>query len=298
MDEVEQLISYLYTFDARAAAIRLIEIGSSAVEPLIGVINGMREAPDVRRLKKTAGVPAPLISCLELMPQIDSAAAKERAAYILGDIGDTRAVEPLISAYPQESERHIQLAILRALGKIGDVRAVDTLIAALDVPPWTPEYAIVISDLDRIGGERVVEPLIRFLQTPRYSYGCAARAINALARRQSDPRVLDAIIGALRLDAEFVTLDAAFAALEDIGDQRGVKALLNLINQMSGQPADCWDDRDDNLSETDQGVIYHVLRTEFLRAVEVIRHIGDADASAALEHVLFSAPAYIPRPAL
>ncbi|HVU15056.1 MAG TPA: HEAT repeat domain-containing protein [Phototrophicaceae bacterium] len=293
MDEVEQLISYLYTFDARAAATRLIEIGAAAVEPLVAVINGTREAPDVWRLKKAADVPAPLITCLELMPQIDSAAAKERAAYVLGDIGDTRAVEPLITAYPHESERHIRLAILRALGKIGDARAVDTLIAALDVPPWTPEYTIVISDLDRIGGERIVEPLIHFLHRPRYSYGCAARAIHALVRRRNDPRVLDAIIDSLRLDAEFVTLDAAFSALEDIGDRRGVKALLNLINQMIDQPAECWDDRDDNLSETEQGVIYHVLRTEFQRAVAVIRRVGDADASAVLDRTLDSAPAYI-----
>ncbi len=290
-DEVEQLIAHLYTFDARAARTRLVEIGAPAVEPLIAVLDRTHDLPDLERLK-AAGVPEEL---LELAPALDPAAARERAAYLLGDIGDARAVEPLIAAFARERERHICLAIVRALGKIGDPRAVDTLIAALETPAWTPEYSTIVNDLDRIGGDRAVEPLIRHLHSVAYSYGSAARAAWALSHRQDDPRVLDALITGLRLDAEFSTLEAVFAGLERCGEPRGARALLNFVNGMLKLPKERWDQREENLSETDKGVVYHVLIAELRNAVAVIRHIGDPETVSALGHALATAPSYIPK---
>ena len=55
---------------------------------------------------------------------------RNAAAGVLGQIGDTRAVEPLIAALKDESwgVRHYAA---EALGQIGDTRAVELLIAAL-----------------------------------------------------------------------------------------------------------------------------------------------------------------------
>ena len=53
-----------------------------------------------------------------------------RAVDILGEIGDKRAVEPLIEALEDEN-KHVRLASVVALGKIGDRRAVESLIEAL-----------------------------------------------------------------------------------------------------------------------------------------------------------------------
>ena len=59
-------------------------------------------------------------------------------AYILGKIGDLRAVEPLIKTLEKKSDKHtnhqnniIQHATVRALGEIGDSRAVKPLIKIL-----------------------------------------------------------------------------------------------------------------------------------------------------------------------
>ncbi len=284
MDEAARLIPYLYTADAREAGSRLVVLGAAAVEPLIAVLNGQQAIPDLSPLD----LPPPLRGAA---PEAD--AAKERAAYLLGEIGDRRAVEPLIAAFARETDQYIRLAAVRALGMIGDPRAVDTLIAALEIPPWSPDYCALVDDLARIGGARAVEPLIRVLRSPHYTYGGAARAARALLAWRSDPRVLDGLIAALRLDAELSTVDALIAALVELGDPRGARALLALIGVMVRLPPERWDDRDDNLSETDQGVTFHVLKRQFRRAVAAVRQIGDAAALAALDGILKDAPSYI-----
>jgi HEAT repeat protein len=53
------------------------------------------------------------------------------AAKALGEIGDTRAVEPLIAALKDRSVNR-RLSAAEALGKIGDTRALAPLIVALD----------------------------------------------------------------------------------------------------------------------------------------------------------------------
>ena len=57
------------------------------------------------------------------------------AAGALGQIGDPRAVEPLIAALKDEGES-VRSSAARALGKIGDPRAVESLSAALKDKKW------------------------------------------------------------------------------------------------------------------------------------------------------------------
>src|SRR5664279_3160442 len=254
--DAERLIPYLYTLDARAAGSHLVALKAAAVNPLIAVLDGSYPLPDLRRLDLTE------IACVAV-GTADSDAARERAAYLLGDIGDPRAVDALIAAFARETDRYIRLAVVRALGKIGDPRAIEPLIAALALPAWTPDYCLLVDDLARIGGERAVEPLIRVMQSTSYSYGSGARAARILTPRHADPRVLDGLIGALRLDAEFATLQAVIAALVESKTARGVQALLIFVGAMIALPPERWDQREDNLSETDSGVNFHILKTEF-----------------------------------
>lgn len=279
--EVERMVDLLYSADAREAAERLVALGAPAVPPLIAVLSGQRPAPAASQLDAFTTTP-------------DSAAARERAAYLLGDLGDKRAVEPLIAAYGRETDRYNRLAIVLALGKIGDARAVDTLINALSAPAWTPDYGRIVDDLARIGGSRAVEPLARLVQSRDYSYGAAARAARALLNFRTDPRALNGLIDALRLDAEIATVQAVIDALATIGDARGAAALVALLRAMRALPAEKWDARGDNLSETDQGVVFHVLKSHWIAAVAAVRKIGGAETLAALEGVLRDAPAYIP----
>ena len=292
--EAERLIPYLYSLDARAAGERLVALGAASVEPLIRVLSGQYPIPDLTKVQAVE-VDGVLLVCVGTDAPPDTAVARERAAYILGDIDDVRAVEPLITAFGRENERHTKLAMVRALGKIGDPRAIESLIAALEAPAWTPHFRYLVDDLARLGGERAIAPLIRLAQSRAYTYGSAAQAARALVAHRADPRVLDGLIGALRLDAEFATLEAITAGLAQIGDARGAGALLKLAQEMIALPAERWDEREDNMSETDQGVIFHILKTEFRSAISAIRQIGDAETSAALEQALTAAPGYVPR---
>lgn len=53
------------------------------------------------------------------------------AAEILGNIGDTRAIDSLTQALRDEN-RGVRMASVNALGNIGDPRVMDHLIAALE----------------------------------------------------------------------------------------------------------------------------------------------------------------------
>jgi hypothetical protein len=64
-----------------------------------------------------------------------------QAAMALGDTGDRRIVEPLITAL-HSAHRRVAQAAARSLGKLHDPRAVTSLIEALDDPtPWLQESA-------------------------------------------------------------------------------------------------------------------------------------------------------------
>jgi HEAT repeat protein len=292
----EGLIPYLYTYNARLASRELVALGAASVDSLIAVMSGAYPVPDLAPLERT-DESRTLLGCLGVPPSPDGAAARERAAYLLGDIGDPRAVAPLIAAFAGESNRFMRMAIVRALGKIGDPRATDTLIAALAAPAWTPDFCILVDDLARIGADRAIEPLIGVVQSQSYSYGSASRAARILAQRTGDPRVLDGLIGGLRLDAEFSTVQAVIEGLVTLNDPRGATGLLAFVRQMLALPVDRWDCREDNLSETDQGVIFHVLKTEFGDSIRAIRQIGDAATVAALDQALSAAPGYVPKDA-
>ena len=50
------------------------------------------------------------------------------AAESLGEIGDLRAIEPLIDALRNDRHRYVRSSTIRALGRIGDPKAVEPLI--------------------------------------------------------------------------------------------------------------------------------------------------------------------------
>jgi len=126
---VEPLITVLNVNegDVRQAAVKaLVKIGTPVIEPLIAYYAENETTLDV--LEKI-GAPAvvPLIAVLK----DGYCDMRQAAAKALGNIRDTRAVEPLIVALKDESDRYVSLAAAEALGKIGDARAVQSLIAKL-----------------------------------------------------------------------------------------------------------------------------------------------------------------------
>ena len=89
------------------------------------------------------------------------------AAWILGEVGDEKVVEPLIYVLRHDDNPLVQKGVAWALGKIGDERAAKPLIEVLynnDSPMVRESVAWA---LGKIGDKRAVEPLICALQDDR-----------------------------------------------------------------------------------------------------------------------------------
>jgi HEAT repeat protein len=133
------------------------------------------------------------------------------AARALGDIGDARAVEPLIAAL-KDKDSHVREATVRALGKIGDARAVKALSAALKGGDWLVRKAAAEA-LGKIGDARAVKPLIAALKDEVSDVReAAAGALCEIG----DARAVEPLIAALK-DGNFYVRQAAAGALGAIG---------------------------------------------------------------------------------
>jgi len=171
---------------------------------------------------------------------------QERAAEALGEIGDARAVEPLIAALKdrdwfveyalakigkpaveplivalKDEDKDVRLIAIGALEKIGDARAVEPLAAALedkdDHVRWKAMWV-----LGKMGDARAVEPLIAALEDKDYHVRwTAAEFLGNIG----DARAVEPLIAALEDENNVVRL-RAISALEKTGDARAVVPLI------------------------------------------------------------------------
>jgi hypothetical protein len=165
---------------------------------------GLFGPPDVARLKATADVEG-LVKALGYRKGLSS--VPRHADDALGEIGDPRAVEPLIAALKDSGSAvglHAASNAASALGKIGDPRAVEPLIAALkDSNDRVPCYAA-----DALG------------KMSKVSVPCdAADALGKIG----DPRSVGPLTAALT-DANNDVRSSAADALRKIGDPRAVES--------------------------------------------------------------------------
>ena len=87
---------------------------------------------------------------------------KDAAAEALGQLGDERAVEPLIVALG-DSDSGVHVAVTQALGQLGDERAVEPLIAILRDSDSGVRVAAAQA-LGQLGDKRAAEPLLVALE--------------------------------------------------------------------------------------------------------------------------------------
>jgi hypothetical protein len=157
--------------------------------------------------------------------------AREHAAMALVEIGDARAVEPLIGVLSDEDDGYVYgpysvySAVVEALGGIGDARAVEPLIELLEEDNWNVRSAAAKA-LENIG-EPAIEDLIGALDSSSVNsiwvYEAAAKALGGIGEPAVEP-----LINALGDEVEYVREGAA-SALGEIGDARAVEPLIEAL---------------------------------------------------------------------
>ena len=153
----------------------------------------------------------PLLAALKDNKWSWSSRLRETAAEALGKLGDARAVEPLIAAL-KDKELSVRLAAAGALGELGHAAAVEPLVAALERTS-SPLCATVAEALGKLGDARAVEPLIALWHTIlSYLGGDYTDALKATARALGalkDSRSVEPLIAALGRDYDDLAMQRA-----------------------------------------------------------------------------------------
>lgn len=155
-----------------------------------------------------------------------SADIRANAAVSLGRVGDTRAVDPLITALNDE-DSSVRLNAAVSLGEIGDPRAIGPLIETLN--DETPEVWRNVTEALGKFGEPAVDPLIAVL-SDRNQQSSYVRPQAALALGYTgNARAVDPLIKALQ-DEEWLVRSQAARALGYIGDLKAVEPLIEALD--------------------------------------------------------------------
>lgn len=136
-----------------------------------------------------------------------------------------RDVKGLIKALGYQRDAGVRKGAAMALGELKDSRAIEPLIAALK-DRYYDVRQVVIKALEEIADARAVEPLIAALKGG--DSGVRKAAVNALVKL-GDARALDAIIAALK-DSDKAVRETAAAALGQIGGARAFDALVAMLS--------------------------------------------------------------------
>jgi HEAT repeat protein len=144
------------------------------------------------------------------------------AAGALGDIGDPRAVDPLITALKNDEFSGVRWKAAESLSRIGPP-AVDALIGALQHSDDDVRWKAAIA-LGEIGDQRAIEPLTGLLRDDdRFVKSRAAAALGMIGEPAVPP-----LISALREGDGNLRWGAAIA-LGKIRDPRAIEPLIRAL---------------------------------------------------------------------
>ena len=239
------------------AAGALLAIGAPAVEPLIAALTGPAEKTRERAAAALGDIGdpravEPLI--VALGNPGNHASARSAAAEALGKLRDERAVQPLITALRGTRPPRVRSAAAKALGKIGDPRAVEPLLAA--------HHEVGDLALDALAqiGPCAVEPLAAALHDSQAATRlCAVRALENIG----GPRTVEALTAALH-DESTAVRKVAVRALGQVGDPRAVAPLVAAL------------DDDDYAVSSVAEEIWQASGVRSQRAAEGLEALGDA----------------------
>ncbi|MBI2950355.1 MAG: HEAT repeat domain-containing protein [Verrucomicrobia bacterium] len=237
------------------AAAALVRIGRAALNPLIAALkeNEIREAA-IEVLWKIDPNWAQSAAAREAVPAVietlkgDDERLRRTSATVLGQVGGTRALEPLFAALA-DPNGSVQEAAASALGEIGDPRALAPLIHALQRGDDKARNAVSAA-LVRIGNT-IIEPLVQALKSKDASIRETAAAVLVRVGHS----VIEPLVDALwKIDPEWGKTEGARTSvphfvsalknaggnvfknpkdvLRRIGDSRVIKPLATTLKEM------------------------------------------------------------------
>jgi HEAT repeat protein len=148
---------------------KLIHMGTSAVEPLLEVLQDENSSTLHRECIKVLGEIRDKRAVEPLLTVLNNKeiSLREEAVKALGQIGDQKVVKQLISILQNEKNSKLRGQTIRALGSIKDKRAVEPLLEALQreiqKPKSEANTAIIIEvvgALGKIKNERAITLLV------------------------------------------------------------------------------------------------------------------------------------------
>jgi HEAT repeat protein/adenylate kinase family enzyme len=170
-DEVRAAAAYalgaLGHLPALRQGLELIDSGDISGDLGRGFHEGLsdRHAKGVTALQRMDGSGIAELMLEYLKDTETHSSVRGTAAWILGDLGEVRAVEPLLACLSESSSPALQSDAAVALGRIGDSRAVEALLACLldsNASEELQDSAAIA--LERVGDSRVIEPLLECLE--------------------------------------------------------------------------------------------------------------------------------------
>jgi len=243
-------------YDQYGALDRLVELGDSAVEPLIKALRTDKDE-----------------------------VARWAAAEALGEIGDKRAVEPLIETLEQDVHPDVRWHAARALGEIGYEKLVDALgqtgykkavksltEASKDDDSWVRSYAgSALATIERerkeIEDTRKVESLIKDWKTKQKKDDEVAKSLSCVLR--DEDTTYGSRIKALEVLEEMQAIRPLAETLPVVEDKDIKMKLLKFLSQAQ--------------SESVVPALTQVLKADGdpsvrLKAAEVLGKIGSASS--------------------
>ncbi|MDD1695495.1 MAG: HEAT repeat domain-containing protein [Methanoregula sp.] len=171
----------------------------------------------MKKLRETRNVQGLILALQHKDPTVQYGAAEA-----LGEIGDARAVEPLIAVLKHDETSGVRWKAAEALSKIG-IPAVTSLIGALQHDDEDVRWKAAIA-LGEIGDPMAIPPLIHLLcDEDRYVKSRAANALSMIGEPAVDP-----LICALREGDGNLRWGAAMA-LGKIRNPRAIEPLIRAL---------------------------------------------------------------------
>ncbi len=215
---------------------RIVNRGTKVVPELLAELENSNVSPQtVRNIAYVLGKLGDVRAVDPLMKKLEQRIESKDVIVALGNLKAAQAVDMLIEQLSDSSlAADIVSVTIEALGKIGDEKAFEQLIKLLF--EFRIDHVDIITALGNLGDKRAIEPLVRFIQSERYNHelGYAVDALGKLAE-PGDQQIIQFLIGLLTLGNSSYSLEIVVALQRLGGEEGAVDLLLEMLSAEEGK---------------------------------------------------------------